>query len=152
MEKHGLNCQNHDRLVQLGTRYILLGKEQNSLKSHSHDKYQLDFDKSRGLISSSFKFDYKYDPYELEYLHWYDFYNDLENLSQSEFGNCCAINRIMSLFHYDTKDIKDANKKREIEEAKETLRKRYCICEEEEITDKQKESMKEFYKSIGIDL
>ena len=153
--EQGLDCENQNRLIELGMRYISLGKGQNGLKNDfegNENRYKLDFNKCRGLISSSFKYDYKYDPYELEYLHWYDFYNDLENLSSSEMGNCCILNRIISLFNYDVKEIKDTKKRTEINKAKEELRKRYCICEEMEITDKQKESAKEFYKLIGIDI
>lgn len=148
----GLNYHNQTRLVELAMKYITLGKQQNGVKTNSHDDFQLDFNKCRGLISSSFKFDYKYDPYELEYLHWYDFYNDLENLSTSEFGNCCILNRIVSLLNYDTSKVKDDKERQKLVEAKRELKKKYCIVEEKEMTEKQKESATEFYKSIGIEI
>jgi len=148
----GLNYHNQTRLVELAMKYITLGKQQNSVKTNSHDDFQLDFNKCRGLISSSFKFDYKYDPYEMEYLHWYDFYNDLENLSTSEFGNCCILNRIVSLLNYDTSKVKEDKERQKLIEAKRELKKKYCIVEEKEMTEKQKESAKEFYKSIGIEI
>lgn len=150
--EHGLDCRNKNKLLELGLKYISLGNTEKGLKTHSDDKYKLDFSKCKGLISSSFKFDYKYDPYELEYLHWFDFYNDLENLSSNEFGTCCILNRIINLFNYDTDKIKDSKEKSRIKEAKEELRKKYCICEEKELSKEQEESVKEFYKSIGIDI
>lgn len=150
--EEGLSYENQNRLVELSIKYITLGKEQKAVKTNSRDNFQLDFNKCRGLISSSFKFDYKYDPYELEYLHWYDFYNDLENLSTSEFGNCCILNRIVSLLNYDTSKIKDGKEKQKLVDAKKELKKKYCIEEEKEITEAQKESAKEFYKSIGIEI
>ena len=150
--EEGLSYENQNRLVELSMKYITLGKGQKAVKTDSHDNFQLDFNKCRGLISSSFKFDYKYDPYELDYLHWYDFYNDLENLSTSEFGNCCILNRIVSLLNYNTSKIKDGKEKQKLVDAKNELKKKYCIEEEKEITEAQKESAKEFYKSIGIDI
>lgn len=150
--EEGLSYENQNRLIELSMKYITLGKEQKNVKTNSHDNFQLDFNKCRGLISSSFKFDYKYDPYELKYLHWYDFYNDLENLSTSEFGNCCILNRIVSLLNYDTSKIKDGKEKQKLVDAKNELKKKYCIEEETEITEAQKESAKEFYKSIGIEI
>lgn len=150
--EEGLNCYNQNKLVELSMRYITLGKQQKTVKTNSCNKYELDLNKCRGLISSSFKFDYKYDPFELEYLHWYDFYNDLENLSTSEFGNCCILNRIVSVLNYDTSKIKDTSERTKMNEAKEELRKKYCINEEQEITEAQKESAREFYKLIGINI
>ena len=146
----GLNCENQSKLIELGSKYISLGKQEKSLKTNSHDKYKLDFNKCKGLIKSSFKFDYNYDPYELEYLHWYDFYNDLENLSTSEFGNCCILNRITSLLNYDISTIEDDKQRTKINESKEELRKKYCIYEEKELTVEQDESANELYKALGI--
>ena len=150
--EEGLNYENQNRLVELSMKYITLGKQQKGVKNEPRNEYQLDFNKCRGLISSSFKFDYKYDPYELEHLHWYDFYNDLENLSTSEFGNCCILNRIVSLLNYDTSKVKEDKERQKLVEAKRELKKKYCIIEEKEMTEKQKESAKEFYKSIGIEI
>ena len=148
--EEGLNSQNQNKLVELGIKYLQLGKEQNSLKNESDNKYQLDYKKCEGLVKSSFKFDYKYDPYGLDYLHWYDFYNDLENLSTSEFGNCCMLNRVISILNQDISKIKDTKERTKANELKEELRKRYCINTEKEITKEQEESAKAFYKSLGI--
>ena len=148
----GLNCENQNKLLELGIKYLSIGKEQKELKSERDDKYDLDFFKCIGLIKSSFKFDYKYDPYELDYLHWYDFYNDLENLSTSEFGNCCIFNRVNSILHQDLSEIKDNKTRNKIAEVKEQLREKYCIEQEIELTEEQEESQKAFYKALGIDI
>lgn len=148
----GLNSKSQNKLTEIARKYISLGSEEKQLKSHSDDKYKLDFEKCKGLIASSFKYDYNYNPYDLEYLHWYDFYNDLENLSNNEMGDCCILNRIVNLFNYDTSQIKNSKERTRLNEAKETLRKRYCMCEEKEISKEQEESAREFYKSIGIDI
>lgn len=148
--EEGLNAQNQNKLIELGIKYLQLDKEQNSLKNEPDNKYELDYKKCEGLVKSSFKFDYKYDPYELDYLHWYDFYNDLENLSTSEFGNCCMLNRVVSILNQDISKIKDTKERTKANELKEELRKRYCINTEKEITKEQEESAKAFYKSLGI--
>ena len=148
----GLDCENQDKLLELAMKYLLLGRDKNELKNEPRNKYELDFNKCIGLIKSSFKFDYKYDPYELKYLHWYNFYNDLENLSTSEFGNCCVLNRITSILNQDVREIKDEKTRKRIIDAQKFTKKKYCKEEEIEITQKQAESAIAFYKSLGIEI
>ena len=150
--EEGLECKNQNKLLELGTRYLLLGKVKKELKNENKDKYELDFDKCIGLIKASFKFDYKYDPYELEYLHWYDFYNDLESLSTSEFGNCCILNRVTSILSQEPKEIKDNKQRQKLIEAQKLLKQRYCKEEKIEMTKEQEESARTFYKSLGIEI
>lgn len=148
----GLNCENQARLFELAMKYISLGEEQKGLKTNSHEDYELDFDKCKGLIQSSFKFDYKYDPFSLDYLHWYDFYNDLQNLSTSEFGNCCILNRIISILNQKPSEIKESKDRNRLIDAQEILKQKYCVSKEKEITKEQEESAKAFYKSLGIEI
>lgn len=148
----GLKCENQNKLLELGMQYLSLGRDIKQLKSENNNKYELDFNKCIGLIKASFKFDYKYDPYELEYLHWYDFYNDLESLSTSEFGNCCILNRITNILNQDLKNIKDSKTKQEIVKAQQMLKEKYCKVKEKKITKEQEESAKAFYKSLGIEI
>ena len=148
----GLECENQNKLLELGMQYLSLGRDIKQLKSETNDKYELDFNKCKGIIKSSFKFDYKYDPYELEYLHWYDFYNDLESLSTSEFGNCCILNRITNILNQDLKNIKESKTRQEIIKAQQMLKEKYCKVKEKKITKEQEESAKAFYKSLGIEI
>lgn len=150
--EEGLDCKRQDKLIEKAVRYLSLGREQKSLKNEPRNKYELDFNKCIGLIKSSFKFDYKYDPYELDYLHWYDFYNDLENLSTSEFGNCCIFNRVNSILQQDVSKIKDTKAKKELSDLKEQLRQKYCIETKKERTKEQEESARKFYKALGIEI
>lgn len=148
----GLDCENQNKLLELAMKYLLLGNEQKELKNENKEKYELDFNKCIGLIKASFKFDYKYDPYELEYLHWYDFYNDLESLSTSEFGNCCILNRVTSILNQEPKEIKDNKQRQKLIEAQKLLQQKYCKQEEVKMTKEQEESAKAFYKSLGIEI
>ena len=152
LEKNGLDCKNQNKLLELGMKYLLLGRDKNELKNEPHEKYELDFNKCIGLIKASFKFDYKYDPYELEYLHWYDFYNDLESLSTSEFCNCCILNRKTSILNQEPKEIKDNKQRQKLIEAQKLLQQKYCKQEEVKMTKEQEESAKAFYKSLGIEI
>ena len=146
------SCENKPRMFELGMQYLSLGNKEKPVKTNSDNKNELDFTKCTGLIKSSFKFDYQYDPYELEYLHWYDFYNDLLNLSTSEFGNCCILNRIVSILNEDISKIKDDKRRNLLNEVQIELRKKYCIDQEIKITKEQEKSAKAFYKSLGIDI
>lgn len=148
----GLDCKNQNKLLELAMKYLLLGNDKKEPKSENREKFELDFDKCIGLIKASFKFDYNYDPYELEYLHWYDFYNDLESLSTSEFGNCCILNRITSILNQEPKEIKDNKQRRKLIEAQKLLSQKYCKQEEVKMTKEQEESAIAFYKSLGIEL
>lgn len=150
--EEGLNCKNQGKLLELGLKYLSMNEVQKGSKNKPRDKYDLDFSKCEGLIRSSFKYDYGYDPYEMEYLHWYNFNNDLQNLSVSEFGNCCPLNRVVMILQNDMSKIKDSKTRNDIAEMKELLRKKYCIDVTPKMTKEQEESAKAFYKSIGIDL
>ena len=150
--EYGLDCKNQNKLLELGMKYLLLGNDKKEPKSENKEKYELDFNKCIGLIKASFKFDYKYDPYELEYLHWYDFYNDLESLSTSEFGNCCILNRVTSILNQEPKEIKDNKARQRLIEAQKLLKQKYCKQEEVKMTKEQEESAKAFYKSLGIEI
>ena len=148
----GLDCNNQNKLLELGMKYLLLGKDKNSLKNDFQGKYELDFNKCIGLIKASFKFDYKYDPYELEYLHWFDFYNDLESLSTSEFGNCCILNRITGILNEEPKEIKDRKTREKLVKSQQLLKEKYCKKEKKKMTKEQEESARAFYKSLGIEI
>lgn len=144
---NGINdFNNYEKLLEIAIKYLSCGKE---LDNKSKEEPDMDFNQDKGYIESSFKYDYKYNPYSLNYLHWYEFYNDLNNLSNSEMGNCCVLNRIRNLRNYDTKEIKDPKERKKIEEAKKqvALKKEH---NKREFSEKEQQNMEEFYKSIGL--
>jgi len=149
--EEGFKCKNQNKMLELSLKYLSLGYAEKSLKNENNDKFELDFNKCKGVIRSSFKFDYKYDPYELEYLHWYDFYNDLENLSTSEMGNCCILNRVITILNQDASKIKNSKDRQSLVEAQNMLKEKYCRIEKKQMTSKQEESAKAFYKQLGIE-
>ena len=149
--EEGMACENQNKLLELGMRYISLGRDENSLKNNSSANYELDISKCESIIRSSFIFDYKYDPYELEYLHWYKFFNDLENLSTSEFGNCCVLNRIISILNQDVSKIKDNKDRQKLIDTQNYFKERYCTVEEKERTKEQEESAEAFFKALNLE-
>lgn len=147
----GLNCVKIEKLLELGIKYIsLLDTNKNSLKNDLKANYDIDISRCKGLIKSSFKFDYNYNPYELKYLHWYDFYNDLENLSTSEFGNCCILNRVISILNQDASKIKDNKERQKLIETQKFLKEKYCVMQKKELTNEQEKSVQEFYKALNL--
>lgn len=147
----GLNCVKIEKLLELGIKYIsLLDTNKNSLKNDLKANYDIDISRCKGLIKSSFKFDYNYNPYELKYLHWYDFYNDLENLSTSEFGNCCILNRVISILNQDASKIKDNKERQKLIETQKFLKEKYCVMQKKELTNEQEKSAQEFYKALNL--
>lgn len=149
--EEGLDCTQMGKLVELGIKYIKISNDiENDLDGKVEEHFQLNYTKCEGLIKSSFKFDYGYDPYELPYLHWYDFYNDLENLSTSEFGNCCILNRVISILNQEPKKIKDDKERQKLIETQKMLKAKYCVSNEKEMTKEQSESAEKFYELLGL--
>ena len=137
------DSENLEELLDKAKRFISCDNEIEDTDKEP----DMDFKEDEGLIKSSFKFDYQYDPYSLEYLHWWDFYNDLNNLSNSEFGSCCILNRIRNLRNYDVSEIKDSKKRQEIMELKE----KYALKKyKKPLTKEQLESIDKFNKLAGI--
>lgn len=148
--EEGLSCPNQNKLFQLAMKYISLGRDENPMKNNSNDKFELDIHKCEGLIKSSFKFDYNYDPYELPYLHWYKFYNDLKNLSTSEFGTCCVLNRTISVLNQDASKIKDNKDRQNLLKTQKYLKEEYCVVEEKTRTKEEEESAEAFLSALGF--
>ena len=146
----GLTCENQSGLLEKAIKYLSLLDDKKGVKNDFEKNFELDFAKSEGLIRSSFKFDYNYDPYELEHLHWYDFYNDLQNLSSSEFGTCCILNRIMTILNTEPSKIKDSKERSNLIKTQAELKRRYCVDNKKDMSDKEKQSVANLYKRIGL--
>lgn len=141
------NPKDWEKLLELAIKYLCLGKE----LEENNDVPDMDFKEDRYYIRSSFIQDYKYNPYDMEYLHWWDFFNDLSNLSNSEFGNCCILNRIRNLRTMDVSKIKDYKEKERIVKAKKQVSLRRQKGADIEMTDEEKESQDRFYDALGGD-
>lgn len=115
----GINDDEHyEQLLELGCKYLNCGKES---KIEDETEIDMDFIQDQKLIESSFQYDYGYNPYKKTYMHWWDFYNDMCNLSNSELGNCCVLNRVRNLRTFDVSTIKDSKTIEKIIKAKEQV-------------------------------
>lgn len=141
------NPQDWEKLIELAIKYLCLGKE----LEENNDEPDMDLKKDRYYIRSSFIQDYKYNPYDMDYLHWWDFFNDLSNLSNSEFGNCCILNRVRNLRTMDVSKIKDYKEKQKILKAKERVSLKSKEDIDSEMTREEKASQDRFYNALGGD-
>lgn len=150
----GLEHEEHyEKLLIYAQKFLTCGEEKNNsknVKTKQQDKNELDFSKCEGLIRSSFKFDYKYDPYQKDYLHWYEFYNDLANLSTSEFGTCCALNRVVGILNQDASQIKNDKDRKALNDIQNELRNKYCIKQKVEHTKEQQDMANKIYNVFGL--
>lgn len=139
------NPRHYETLFKWAYNYICMGNK----PSRSREKPDMDLIEDKKYIVSSFKYDYNYNPYEKDYLSWEDFYNDLANLSNSEFGNCCILNRVRYYRNLDISKIKDQKQKQEAIKIKNLVAlKKY---NKPKITEEQRKSAENFFKSLGIE-
>ena len=140
------NPNHYEKLLNWAKKYLSCGEEIESSIGES----DMDYVKDEKYIKSSFKYDYHYNPYEMESFEWQDFYNDLNNLSNSEFGNCCILNRVRYWRNLDLSKIEDLKEREKARKTKEYYSLKKNKKEKEIIlTEEQQKSIDEFYKSLG---
>lgn len=144
--ENGLKNSNHyQALLDWYMKYLSCGKD----KTIMNEKPDMDYEQDKGLIESSFKYDYQYNPYNMEFLSWEEFFNDLNNLSNSEMGDCCVLNRVRNLRNFDINTIKDQKERQKIIKAKQQWALKKNIHKKQP-TEKQKESARKFIEALGL--
>lgn len=143
--EEGLNAyDDYEQLLEKGQKYLLCNKE----LEENDEKPDMDFIEDMDYIEASFMSDYHIDLANVE-MHWWKFNNLMNGLSNSEFGDCCVLNRVRNLRNYDVKDIKDKKERDKIIKAKKQVElKKYK--KENKITAEQEKSMEELNRIIGI--
>lgn len=143
--EEGINTPEHyEKLLEMAKKYLSCGEE---LKPSDENK-DMDFIQDYPYIKTSFRSDYGIKLDE-EKMHWWEFFELMNGLSNSEIGNCCVLNRIRNLRNFDVKDIKDPKEKSKILKAKEqvALKKK---DKEVKLTKEQQQSVDDFYKELGF--
>lgn len=143
--EEGINAREHyEKLLKMAKKYLSCGEE---LKD-TNEKPDMDFIQDYSYIKTSFRSDYGI-RLDKEEIHWWEFMDLMNGLSNSEIGNCCILNRIRNLRNFDVKDIKDPKEKAKILKAKErvSLKKKQ---KEVKLTNEQQKSVDEFYKNLGF--
>lgn len=144
--KDGLNNPNHyEKLLLWVQDYLSCGKQIDDIANDERDfDYQEDFD----YIVTSFQSDYGINLDEQD-MDWHRFYNLLNGLSNSEFGNCCVLNRIRNLRTFDASTIKDNKERQKIINSQKMVElKKYK--KENHLTKEQEESMENLNRLLGI--
>lgn len=140
------NIEVHKKLLELAQKYLLCGKEPTS--KYSNEEIDMDFEQDMPYIEASFQSDFGIS-LENNKMHWWKFFNLLSGLSNSEFGNCCVLNRVRNIRNFDIKQIKDPKEKQKIIKAKEMValnkksKKKYTQEEQDNINDFLKQIRKE---------
>lgn len=135
------NPQDYEKLLELGIKYLLCGKEPNN------EEPDMDFDQDYGYIWASMYSDYHGLDIDKENIHWWRFMELMEGLSNSELGDCCVLNRIRNLRTYDTRDIKDNKERQKIEEAKQRVALKRTM---KKATNEQLENAESALKELGL--
>lgn len=141
----GLNdTDNYERLLELATKYLSMGKEIEDEK----EEPDMDFEQDMDYIYTSFMSDYSIDISKTN-MHWWTFMNLMNGLSNSELGDCCVLNRVRNLRNRDPKEIKDRKEQEKLIKAQQkvALKKK-----EPKITKEQQKSAEDLYRSLGIDI
>lgn len=140
------NPSHYEKLINWILKYLSCGKE---IENKSNEIPDMDYIEDMNYIEASFMSDYQIDLTETE-MDWQKFSKLMNGLSNSEFGNCCVLNRIRNLRNYDLKDIKDPKEKKKIQEAKNEVALKKYQPKKKEATKEQKESARKLYEMLGI--
>lgn len=131
------DVENRVLLLEKAKKYLLRGEEP------SKEESDIDFKNDMPYIKASFMSDYHIDLNEKD-MHYYEFYDLLNGLSNSDMGNCCILNRIRNLRNFDLSEIKDHKEREKIRKAKQLV----AIKKKRNQTNTQKESAREFYTNL----
>lgn len=138
----GLEDMGHyGKLLELAKKYLLCGEE---YQTERNEKPDMDYTKDYAYIKTSFRSDYGIKLDE-ENMHWWEFVDLMNGLSNSELGNCCILNRVRNLRNFDINSIKDSKERQKIQEAKERVN-----LYQKKPTKKQQESIEQLMKDLGI--
>ena len=145
--KEGLRAKDkYKELSEKSVYYLRCGEDYYEETNKEPD---MDFVEDMPYIEASFMSDYNIS-LENTKMHWWKFYYLMNGLSNSEFGNCCVLNRIRNLRNYDTKEIKDSKERHKIEEAKKRVALKRYKKEKPKATEEQLKSAEEFIKALGL--
>ena len=131
------DLKNLNDILKLAQKFLSCGKEVKK----NNEKSDMDFIEDYNYIWASIYSDYNGLDIDKEQIHWWKFMDLMNGLSNSEFGNCCVLNRVRNLRNMDLNDIKDKKEREKIIKAKKDVElKKYK--KENNLTEQQKISMK----------
>lgn len=139
--------ENHEQLLNLAQKYLSCGNELDS--KNNNEEPDFDFNQDIELVRISFMSDYNGLDIKEKEMHFWEFMDRINGLSNSELGDCCVLNRVRNIRNYDLKDLKDPKERKKIIEAKKqvALKKNK---KKRKLTDKEKTNVNEFMKKAGL--
>lgn len=140
----GLNSDCCDELLLKAKKYLSCGKE----LPKNNEKPDMDFIEDYSYIKASFRSDYNIN-IDKEEMHWWEFFDLLNGLSNSEMGNCCILNRIRNIRNYDLSKLDDLKERQKMKEAKEQVALKRNKPKKPKATEEQKQRALQFYKSLN---
>lgn len=134
----GINdTPNHNRLLELGLKYLSMGET----SSGEQKEPDMDYKQDRGKINASFFSVYGMrDIFGIDYMHFYDFMDYMNGLTED-----CVLNYARYVRNYDISDIKDHKEKKQWLELKEA----YALTKKETITEEQKAIIEKYKKQAN---
>ncbi|WP_298061805.1 Gp15 family bacteriophage protein [uncultured Rikenella sp.] len=135
-----------EKFLELAQKYLSCGKE---IKP-TNEEPDFDFEQDMELVRISFISDYGGLDIKNTTMHFWEFMDRINGLSNSEMGNCCILNRVRNLRNFNTKNIKDPKEKKKIIEAK----KQVALKKKEKkriLTEEEKNNINDFMKMAGIE-
>lgn len=110
----GLNSpQHYETLLEKAKKYLSCGEELEQVTEEPDMDLCEDYD----LIETSFMSDFQID-LSTEDMHWWKFHKLLGGLSNSDFGNCCILNRVRNLRNMKLSEISDPKERAKIQKLK----------------------------------
>lgn len=141
----GLKSNDKQELLEKAKNYLSCGQE----IKYTNEKPDMDYVEDYALIKTSFRSDYGIKLDE-ENIHWWEFNELMNGLSNSDMGNCCVLNRVRNLRNFDLKDISDPKERQKIRKAQEQVALKKYKPKKKQPTEKQRRSAEKFYQSLKI--
>lgn len=136
------NTEHYEKLLELAKKYLSCGKGLQD----KDIKPDMDYIKDYSYIKTSFRTDYHGMDIDKEQIHWWEFVDMLNGLSDSEMGNCCILNKIRNGRRYDASKIEDPKKRKEFIEWQNSIS---LEKQEKDYTQEELENMNQFYEQIN---
>jgi len=134
------DVENREMLLKKAQKYLSCGNEITS----TNEERDMDFIQDMPYIKASFMSDYHIDLNEKD-MHWWEFYELINGLSNSDIGNCCVLNRVRNIRTFNLGEIKDPKEREKIRKAKQAVALKK---HKKKQTHKEQESAREFYKEF----
>ena len=104
------DVENRETLLEKAKKYLSCGVDNIDQSNEPRD---MDFIEDMPYIKASFMSDYHIDLNKID-MHFWEFYELINGLSNSEMGNCCVLNRVRNLRNFNLAEIKDSKEREKI--------------------------------------